>query len=83
MSDKQVTELRHELADALCLAQALPVPRTELHRMLATLLWTAFLGLDDGAAGDRAQAVTVAMHALREWRLLMDIDRPPATASAP
>jgi hypothetical protein len=83
MSDKQVIELRRELADALCVAQALPVPRTELHRMLTTLLWTAFAGLDDAAAIDRAQATAVALHALREWRMIAYYDRPSASASAP
>jgi hypothetical protein len=84
---EQVHDLRRELADALCAAQALPVPRTELQRMLYSLLLTAFAGLDDGASIERMQAVTIAQHARREWRIFAGLgllgDRPPASASGP
>jgi hypothetical protein len=85
--EKQVHELRRELADGLCAAQALPVPRTELQRMLYSLLLTAFAGLDEAAGIERIQAVAIALHALREWRIFAGLgllgDRPPASASAP
>jgi hypothetical protein len=67
---KQVQSLRRALASALCVAQGLPVPRSSLQKMLSTLLWTAFAGLDEDSGIDRAQACAVALHALREWYAL-------------
>jgi len=80
----QVMDLRRALAEALCMAQALPLPRTELQRMVYHLLATAFAGLDDDASSrDRLQAWTVALHALREWRALVAGSDQAVSAGAP
>jgi hypothetical protein len=63
-----VALLRHGVAAALCTAQALPVPRSEMDRMIMTLLRTAFDLLDDASGVERELAVRVAAHALVEWR---------------
>jgi hypothetical protein len=67
---REVVSLRRGLADALCAAQGLPVPRTSLQRMVTSLLWTAFAGLDEDSGLERAHAAAIALHALREWHAL-------------
>jgi hypothetical protein len=80
---KQVDQLRRELADALCVAQGLPVPRTGLHKMLHSLLSTAFAGLDDDSGIDRAVACTIALHALREWRTMAGLGEQAVSVASP
>jgi hypothetical protein len=80
---KEVASLRHELANALCAAQGLPLPRTSLSRMVSSLLWTAFAGLDEDSGVERTQAYTIAIHALREWHTLASPGEQTASAGAP
>jgi hypothetical protein len=80
---RQVEQLRRELADALCVAQSLPVPRSGLHKMLQTLLSTAFAGLDDDSGVERGHACVIAAHALREWRRIAGLGEQPVSAAAP
>lgn len=80
---RQVEQLRRELADALCLAQAFPVPRSQLHKMLQNLLSTAFAGLDDDSGMERGHACVIAAHALREWRRIAGLGEQPVSAAAP
>ena len=57
--------LRHKLAEALCQAQAWPIPRTPYQTMLVRLLYDAFTALDPVRGVPPEVAASLAEVALR------------------
>jgi len=60
--------LRRSVAAALCAVQSLPMPRSVMDNMIASLLRAAFAQLDDVSRTPREDAIRIARHALGEWR---------------